>query len=624
MKTRLVWAACASLWMYGNLAWAQANGAPPVTGFIVRLQAQGAGATTSTDQRKRVLAVLNEQRTPLASLTLGTQLSPDWHRVQSGPLTADAARRTAAQLRADPRVLEVVPDVREQRMDVTPRDSRYADQWWLKAVTVGSTGVVATTGVAGFTTAWSRSTGVANGAAVAVLDSGITSHPELNAHILPGYDFVSDAAYANDGDGRDNDPSDVGDAVTTADRAGDPARFSGCLDAPVSSWHGTTIAGQLAAVSDNAEGVAAINWNGQVLPVRVAGKCGAAVSDIIDGLRWAAGLAVAGVPLNPNPVRLVVLSYGGIDPCDATSASPDVAATARLYLDTLDELRRNGAGGKGTLVFAAAGNQRNAVGRPASCTGAFAVTSINREGFKANYANFGPQIALAATGGDAAAASSGSKCDELLADSGIVSTSNLGDTVPGAAGYAAASGTSFAAPMAAGVASLMLAVNPALTLLQIEDLLKRSARPHVATPQLGSCSLNDNPKNPGRCGCTTASCGAGILDADRALVLTRDPAATLPTVTATTLFDSRLQTCAVTLGLDSAAAPDPAASAPVTPTDPTTPTTPTTPTEPTGSSGGGGSVSPAWLALLALAVMALVFIRTATDARIRPHQEKRR
>lgn len=631
-----MWAACASLWVWGNLAWAQPNGThpngePPVTGFIVRLQAEGAtsgaanSATTSsgTDQRKRVLAVLNDRRAPLTSLTLGAPLAPDWHRVQSGPLTADAAQRTAAQLRADPRVLDVVPDVREQRMDVTPRDSRYADQWWLQAVAAGSTGVVGKTGVAGFTTAWSRSTGVANGAAVAVLDSGITSHPELNAHILPGYDFVSDAAYANDGNGRDNDPSDAGDAVTAADRAGDPARFSGCLDAPVSSWHGTTIAGQLAAVSDNTEGVAAINWNGQVLPVRVAGKCGAAVSDIIDGLRWAAGLAVAGVPLNPNPVRLVVLSYGGIDPCDANSASPDVAATARLYLDTLDELRRNGAGGKGTLVFAAAGNQRNAVGRPASCTGAFAVTSINREGFKANYANFGPQIALAATGGDAATAGSGAKCDELLADSGIVSTSNLGDTAPGAAGYAAASGTSFAAPMAAGVASLMLAIDPALTLPQIEDLLKRSARPHVATPQLGSCSLTDNPKNPGRCGCTAASCGAGILDADRALVLARDPAATLPTLAATTLFDSRLQTCAVTLGLDSASAPDPAASAPVvTPTDPTTPTTPTTPTEPAGGSGGGGSVSPAWLALLALAVMALVFTRTAADARSRPHQEK--
>ncbi|CAN5411886.1 hypothetical protein BH11PSE9_BH11PSE9_19520 [soil metagenome] len=285
-------------------------------------------------------------------------------------------------------------------------------------------------------------------------------------------------------------------------------------------------------------------------------------------------------------------------------------------------MRRLGAGSKGTLVVAAAGNQRNAVGRPASCAGAFAVTSINREGFKANYANFGPQIALAATGGDAAAAGSGAKCDELLADSGIVSTSNLGDTVPGAAGYAAASGTSFAAPMAAGVASLMLAVNPALTLLQIEDLLKRSARPHVATPQLGSCSLAANPKNPGRCGCTTASCGAGILDADRALLLARDPVATLPTVAATTLFDSRLQTCAVTLGLDSASAPDPAASAPVTPTDPTTPTTPTTPTDPGGSSGGGGSVSPAWLALLALAVLALVFTGRVAGVRSRAHQEK--
>ena len=556
----------------------------PVNGFIVKLRAE-AGADPASDG-KRLLAVTAGQR---ASLRLGAAVGGDWHQLQSElPLTGDDAKRMAAQLRADPRVALVVPNVREQRMDVTPRDVRYTEQWWLQAPASGNTGV------ANFTAAWSRSTGVANVAAVAVLDSGITSHPELNPRLLPGYDFVSDAAYANDGDGTDNDPADPGDAITAADRAASPAKFSGCPDAPLSSWHGTIIAGQLAAVTDTADGVAAINWNGRVLPVRVAGKCGAAVADVIAGLRWAAGLAVAGAPLNPNPVRLIVLGYGGVDPCDAQSATPEVAATARLYLDTLDELRRNGANGRGTAVFVAAGNQSRAVGRPASCSGAIAVTALNREGFKAGYANFGAQVAFATAGGDARAGGTGSKCDDQLADGGLVSTSNLGDTTPGAAGYAAASGTSFAAPVAAGLASLMLAVDPTLSVAQLVDVMKRSVRPHILTPQLGSCSLADNPKNPGRCGCTTASCGSGILDADRALALAQNAARVLPALTPTTLSDARFEACAALLGL-----------APlVTPVTPVTPD-PLPPAEPGGSGGGGGgSLSFVWLLLLAAAVPA--------------------
>lgn len=568
-----------------------ATPAPPVNGFIVQMRADAA-PDAPAEGRKRLLGVVAERRVPLR---LGAELTPSWQRLGSDvPLTLEAAAAVAAQLRADPRVLSVVPDVREQRMDVTPRDARYPDQWWLQAVAAGNTGV------AGFTTAWLRSTGVANGAAVAVLDSGITSHPELNPRLLPGYDFVSDALYANDGNGRDNDPADPGDAISDAERTAQPAAFGGCPDAPLSSWHGTSIAGQLAAVSDNTEGVAAANWNGRVLPVRVAGKCGAAVSDIIDGLRWAAGLPVSGVPANPNPVRLIVLSYGGIDPCDAASASPEVAATARLYLDTLAELRRDGAGGLGTLVFIAAGNQRSAVGRPASCAGAFAVTALNREGYKASYANFGPQIALATPGGDAGTGGSGGKCDEQLADSGIVSTSNLGDTAPGAAGYAAVSGTSFAAPAAAGVASLMLAVNPALSLTQLEALLKRSARPHVAVPQLGSCSLVDNPLNPGRCGCTTATCGSGVLDADRALILAHDPSSTLPDVAAATVFNDRVKACATLLNLPTASAMPPA------------PTPPDTVTPAPSGGGGGGAASPAWLLLLAMTVVGLARTRGAS------------
>lgn len=535
----------------------------PVNGFIVETD----GGTTQLD------AVLARHA---PALRAGAPLTRRWQRVHgASPMSAAEAERVAAALRADPHVRAVVPNVREQRMDVMPNDARYGDQWWLQAVAAGNTGV------AGFTAAWTRSTGSpvsGPGAIVAVLDSGITSHPELNARLVPGYDFVSDPVYSNDGDGRDNDPADPGDAVTAADRSANPTAFGNCAAAPTSSWHGTVIAGQVAAVTDNGEGVAAGNWFGRVLPVRVAGKCGAAVADIVDGLRWAAGLPVAGVPANPNPARVVVLSFGNTDPCDTASTSPTVAQTARLYQDAIDEVRAAGA-----LVVVAAGNQRGAVGRPGSCSGAFAVASTNREGYKSVYSNFGSAIALATPGGDMAA---GDACDTQLADSGIVSTGNLGDVTPGSPGYAAASGTSFAAPAVAAAATLMLAVNPALTVAQLEAGLRASARPHVLVPLLGNCSLTDNAS---RCACTTATCGAGLLDAAEALAYAQSPSTyAAPVRSAPTLGDARIQACAAILGKGAPA--EPPASTP-------------TPSSP--SSGGAGAFGPVWLVLLAGAVCGL-------------------
>lgn len=571
-----------------SAALASAGGAAagPRTGFIVQLRPEpGAGVVEgATTGLLRAQSVLIDKALPLA---VSRALSGPGQRVLlSAPPNAASARSIEAQLRADRRVLSVVPDVREQRQEVTPADPRYSAQWWLQAVAAGNTGA------AGFAKAWERSTGVANranpGAVVAVLDSGITSHIETNARLLPGYDFVADSVYAADGNGRDNDPSDPGDAITAADRLAQPDKFGGCPDALRSSWHGSTIAGQLAAVSNNTEGGAAANWQGLVVPVRVAGKCGAAVSDIIDGLRWAAGLAVAGVPANPNPARLIVLSYGGVDACDRNSATPAIADTARWYESALAEVRAAGA-----LVFVAAGNQRAGVGRPASCAGAFAVASVNREGFKASYANFGPQIALATPGGDSA---SGGACESGAADlrdSGIVATGNLGDTHPGAAGYVSASGTSFAAPAVAAVASLMWAVNPALSLAQIEQGLKLTARPHVAVPLLGACAAD----NPGRCACTSSTCGAGLLDADQALAYAAAPAAYVPPVRAAlTLADDKLRACALALGrvID-----------PVPPIDPTPPVVQPDAGGGGGGGGGGGATGTGFVLLLALAVLLL-------------------
>ena len=554
-----------------------AHGGPTLTGhtgFIVEL----ADALPADMAQKRIQSVLQQQPQPLQ---LRRTLSSRWHAVDV-PAGLDAAGAAALQqrLRADPRVRSVVPDVREQRMAVTPNDARFAAQWWLQPVAAGNTGV------AGFAAAWDRSTGAAPGVVVAVLDSGITSHIETNARVVPGWDFVADPVFSGDGNGRDNDPQDPGDAVTDADRTAQPDKFGGCPPAALSSWHGTTIAGQLAAVTNNAEGVAAANWQGLVQPVRVAGKCGAALSDIIDGLRWAAGLPVTGAPLNPTPARLIVLSYGGTDPCDANSTDAAVRDTARLYEATLAEVRAQGA-----LVVVAAGNQRAAVGRPASCPGAFAVTSVNRDGYKAAYANFGASIRLATPGGDDA---SGGECatgDANLRDGGVVSIGNLGTQAPGAAGYVSASGTSFAAPAVAATAALMLAVNPALTLAQIEQGLTATVRPHVAVPLLGNCAAGSNP---GRCACTTSTCGAGLLDAEQALAFAASPAAwTAPARTSVTLNDDRLRACAVSLGR---------AVDPVTPVPPVE--------DPVPASGGGGGAMPIpWILGLLLAAALLTGMR---------------
>jgi serine protease len=363
-------------------------------------------------------------------------------------------------------------------------------------------------------------------AVVAVLDTGITGHPDLVGRVLPGHDFVSDLPYANDGDGRDSDPSDPGDWVSAADLGS--SRFSGCIEAK-SSWHGTVIAGIVAALTDNGLGVAGINQAGRVLPVRVAGKCGAAVADIVDGMRWAAGLAVSGAPANANPARIINISFGS-----ETGCGPE-------YQSAVDELRAHGV-----LVVAAAGNEHGAAGRPANCNGVIGVAALNRDGFKTHYSNFGAALAangIATVGGDD---SHGGAWGALLADNGLLTVWNAGITGPGTPDYAYLFGTSFAAPLVAGTLSLMLSVNPGLSADQLLAGLRASARPHAGSPLIGACSES----NPGRCACSIASCGAGILDAEQAVRYAADPAGYVAPVRQPALIDNAELRQAAALGPD--------------------------------------------------------------------------
>ena len=232
---------------------------------------------------------------------------------------------------------------------------------------------------------------------------------------------------AADGNGRDADPSDPGDATV----AGQCGAGSGASN---SSWHGTHVAGSIAAKTNNGVGVA---FNAKIVPVRVLGKCGGYPSDIADAIIWASGGAVSGVPANANPARVINMSLGGGGACANTSQNAINSARSR-----------------GTVVVVAAGNSNaDASGaNPANCPGVVAVAATNRSGGRAYYSNYGAVVDVAAPGGDA-----------RTAGGGILSTLNAGTTTPGADSYAFYQGTSMAAPHVAGVAALMLSKTPGLT-----------------------------------------------------------------------------------------------------------------------------------------------------------------
>ncbi|HSH30155.1 MAG TPA: S8 family serine peptidase [Thiohalobacter sp.] len=339
-----------------------------------------------------------------------------------------------------------------------PNDALYPDQWHL----FEAYGIDAQN-------AWDRTRGGSR-VVIAQVDTGILAHEDLDAaRILPGYDFVSNEISANDGDGSDPDPTDPGDAVAENEcPGGNPAR-------PKSSWHGLLVAGVMLATADNARGIAGVDHRARLLPVRAFGKCGGDFLDILAGMSWAAGLPVTGVPANPNPADVINLSFSGSDPCDPA------------IQDIIDQIRA-----RGVVLVAAAGNAGSAgmsEALPANCDGVIAVTATNRAGDRAAYSNHGAGIDLAAPGGDGLGL--------------LPTTDNDGDVTPGNDDYRSVSGTSFSAAQVSAAVALMRALDPAVTPDTVTSLLINSARPFPA----GST-------------CTTAICGAGILDLDAVLLQT--------------------------------------------------------------------------------------------------------
>lgn len=351
---------------------------------------------------------------------------------------------------------EVAVSVYGPNAGVQPTDPLYSQQWNLHDPIGGIN----------LPPAWNITVG-ASSVVVAVIDMGFNlNHPDLSGIFLPGYDFVTYPYAANDGDGRDSNPS---------------APPFNCGQTP-QWWHGTHVAGIIGAHSNN-EGVVGINWASRILPVRGAGDCGIAREDIADSMRWAAGLPVAGVPDNPNPARVLNLSLG-FDSDSADEPNP-LACSVKVQAAITDVL----AAGK--IIVAAAGNQgNNSSQNPARCDGVISVAATNHVGHKAINSNYGNSITISAPGG-------------LTADSAIGDPRNilstwapLGDPNT----YAHLAGTSMATPHVTGVISLMLSVNPNLTRQDVIQILKSTARPFP----LGS-------------NCYIYGCGAGIVDADAAV-----------------------------------------------------------------------------------------------------------
>lgn len=385
------------------------------------------------------------------------------------PLNEQQLRQVTEALERNPAVEFAVPEKIERAQQVN--DPQFASQWHYHQDGVGIR----------LPPAWERATG--DNVVVAVLDTGGRPHEDLGAHLLPGYDFVTNPASSNDGNGRDADATDPGDWCN--------------LDAvPVSSWHGLHVAGTVAAVTNNAIGLAGIARDARILPVRVLGQCGGSSFDITDGIRWAAGVPVPGIPSNPRPARVINLSLGGPGPCDAD------------YADAIRSARQRGA-----TVVVAAGNSDTDVAnfRPANCEGVVSVAATNREGGRSFFgrpgagSNFGNGVKIAAPGGETFATSA----------NGILSTMNDGIKGPGKDSYESYQGTSMAAPHVAGVVALMYQVHPAITPDEVLTVLRATSQPFPA--------VTNRP-------CTPATCGAGIVDARAAVVEAARRAAAGPQV----------------------------------------------------------------------------------------------
>lgn len=502
----------------------------PTNQIIIKYNANANLSGSNTPASSKRIQMLNGAAG--VALTYARPMSGDAHVLRL------PNRLPAAEVESMARRIAGLPDVAYAEPDylmfstLTPNDTSYGSQWHYSE----------TYGI-NIQPAWDITTG-SGSIRIAVLDSGITHHPDLDGRWLGGYDFITNLSTANDGNGRDSDPHDPGNWITAAESAS--GLFAGCA-VTNSNWHGTHVAGTIGAASDNSNGVAGINWVSLLVPVRVVGKCFGYVSDIADGMRWAAGLTVSGIPANPHPAKILNLSLSGPGVCSST------------YQNAI-----NAVNATGSIIVVAAGNNgsdlRFNTYQPANCNGVITVAATDRGGDLALYSNFGPAVEISAPGGEVFTSS-----PSPMPQNGIMSTLNTGTTMPITGTYGYYQGTSMAAPHVTGVLSLLVSLNPTLNFTQSLQILQSTARPF-----------------PGGSRCTPSTCGSGIVDAAAALNAVGVPPATATPTPTNTSTPSTTFTATPTPTHTSTSAPTPtnttlpAASATPTPTHTLTPTpTPT-------------------------------------------------
>ncbi len=442
-------------------------------GFIVKPHHKH-GAKLGAALKNKDATILSEKAK--LSMVVARRMSDDAHVLRMDePIPLSEAKLIAARMMRDGEVELAEPDRIVYPATTTPLDPSYASYHWHYKTPAGNN-----LGGANLPVAWDYALG--NGVIVAVLDTGYRPHTDFGP-MLPGYDFITNTTTANDGGRRDNDARYPGDWAA--------ADTCGSNSASNSSWHGTHVIGTIAALMNNGKGGTGVAPNVKILPLRVLGKCGGATSDIVDAMRWAAGIAVPGAPANPNPARVLNLSLGGSGSCSASfqSAVNDVVNA-------------------GKIVVVSAGNDASTtVSQPANCNNVLAVTAHAVDGDNAHYSNIGSEVFISAPGGGCGTMSVGA-CADFASSSGlgIYSTGNTGATTPGSDAYTLMMGTSMAAPHVAGTIALMLSRKPSLTPAEVKSYLQASSREH---PNGSACTL---PLNVDKC-------GAGLLDAGRALTM---------------------------------------------------------------------------------------------------------
>ncbi|MEN9342978.1 MAG: hypothetical protein RIR24_565 [Actinomycetota bacterium] len=359
-----------------------------------------------------------------------------------------------------------------------PADEYYSSQWHL----FSQYGI-------NLPKAWNYTRG-SKSVVVAVIDSGITKHPDLDSQVVPGYDFVSNKNRSNDGDGWDADPSDPGDYYT--DARGNFVE---------SSWHGTHVAGIIAAAS-NSIGVTGVAPGVMLQPIRAMGVEGGTSADLIAAINWAAGLSVPGVANNPTPAKVINLSMGtsGVSVCD------DIPIGGRLG-STGQALRAAKAAGVTTITAAGNFNTDARFSYPGNCFPTINVGATGFSGDRAWYSNFtaataqGVGVDISAPGGDDRDQAQSPPSTEGQ----LVSTFNDGQSKPGNPSYAIEEGTSMAAPVVSGIVALLYSIKPTLTFDEAWNILSKTVSPFKPG---GQCASS-----------TTGLCGIGIVNAGAAVEL---------------------------------------------------------------------------------------------------------